>query len=447
MLALPSENEFIRLDIRIHNGKIAEFGNLDNSPNEEIINIPNRLILPGGIDAHVHFDDPGFTSREDFYTGTSAAAQGGITSIIDMPCTSIPPITNIKNLKNKLSVIQAKAIVDYCLFGGISSQSLNENTEDDFIALADYVVGFKTYAISGMKTFSALDSYEFSKACKIAKKANIPILLHAEDADYINHTTNLEKNIGNMPINYYKSRPEISEIIAVSKSIEIAKYFETSLHIVHVSTADSVRLINHANQNSNLQITCETAPHYLEFNTDDFVRIGSALKVTPPVKSAINNRGELWKTLANGQIDFIASDHAPSTEAEKNTKSIWTDYGGISGTGTILPYIYSEGFVKGRISLQRLLQIMSYNPAKRYGIDKDKGSIEIGKDADFAIINPNAKYTVRGENFLSKGKITPFEGITFDGKIEQTILRGEIIYDCTRGIMVENGYGKFITNK
>ena len=255
MIALPNEDKFQHLDIRVHNGKIIELGklsnlpNLSNLPDEEVINLENRLILPGGIDAHVHFDDPGYTSREDFYTGTSAAAQGGITTIIDMPCTSIPPITNIDNLKNKLSHIQPKAIVDFCLFGGISSQSLNDNSIEDFVSLSKYIVGFKTYATSGMESFSALDSYEFGRACEIAKIANKPILLHAEEQDYINHITSIEENQGNSPQNYYQSRPEISEIIAVLKAIEIAKYFDISLHIVHVSTSESVDLITQANPN------------------------------------------------------------------------------------------------------------------------------------------------------------------------------------------------------
>jgi dihydroorotase-like cyclic amidohydrolase len=171
--------------------------------------------------------------------------------------------------------------------------------------------------------------------------------------------------------------------------------------------------------------------------------MGSPLKVAPPIKSQ-ENRDRLWELLVNGAIDFVASDHAPSPAMEKATGSIWTDYGGIPGSGTLLPYVFSEGYVKGRLSLKRLLQVVCENAAKRYGIYDRKGSIAVGKDADFALVDPQGEWVVEGAKFLSKGKITPFEGVTLKGRIVKTVLRGQVIYDADAGITAPAGYGRWL---
>ena len=290
-----------------------------------------------------------------------------------------------------------------------------------------------------MDTFSRLNHYQFKRVLEAAKNFGIPVLLHAEDFDYIEYATQITKQAGNSPLDYYNSRPEIAEIIAVRDAVEIAESTGADLHIVHISTARAAEIVGES------PATCETAPHYLAFTLDDFEKIGSPLKTTPVVKSAGNSE-KLWEMLADGTIDFVASDHAPCSQSEKNTGSIWTDYSGIPGTGTLLPFMFSEGFLKGKISLRRFVEVVSENAAKRYGIFDRKGSIEIGKDADFAIIDPNTEWKVKGKEFLSKGKITPFEGMTFSGKIVKTIVRGKVVYDASRGILADAGYGKLITH-
>jgi dihydroorotase-like cyclic amidohydrolase len=193
-------------------------------------------------------------------------------------------------------------------------------------------------------------------------------------------------------------------------------------------------------------ISCETAPHYLAFDVNDFVEIGSALKISPPVKQP-QNKDKLWDHLRNGKISLVATDHAPATLPEKNTGSIWTDYSGIPGCETMIPYVFSEGFLKKRISLSRYLQITSENAAERYGIFDKKGSIEVGKDADFTIINPNEETKIIGEKFYSKGKVTPFENMLFTGKIKNTIVRGKAVYTSLKGIAASAGYGNLIKAK
>ena len=435
-IALPNRNELISLDIEINQGKLVYIGENLNGP--DIFDATGLQIFPGAIDPHVHFDEPGFTDREDFYHGSACAASGGVTTIIDMPCTSIPPVTNLENLKHKLDIVSKHAVVDFGFFGGVSRQVMEKDHRKNMAELAEFVMGFKTYFISGMDSFGALDLGQFHKVLVKAKTLNRPVLLHAEDPGIVKELTRVEKAKGNSWANFYRSRPESAEIFAVVKAIAIARTTGAQLHIVHVGTGDAALLLK-----KEKNISGETAPHYLEFNNEDLDKIGAALKTVPVVK-AKGNSEVLWEALLDGTLDFIASDHAPAPIEQKNTGSAWSDYSGIPGSGTIFPYLYSEGLIKRNMSLSRFLQVTSENAAKRYGFWDRKGSIEVGKDADLIFVDPKRNWRVKGAEFLSKGKTTPFEDMEFTGQVVKTLLRGKFIYECDKGITTEPGYGKFI---
>jgi allantoinase len=435
-VALSGQEHPRALDIRIAGGQIVELG--ENLPgNANILDAQGLFVLPGGIDPHVHFDDPGYTHREDFYHGSCAAASGGITTVIDMPCTSVPPVTNRRNLEHKLAVIERKSVVDFGLYGGVSAQSWEEGGSRNMAELAGDVMGLKAYFISGMDTFGRLDHFRFRQVLAAAADLGLPVLLHAEDYDFVSAATPAAMAEGDRPRDYYCSRPETAEVLAVLAAIALARETGADLHVVHVGTAAAADIVGHS------WATCETAPHYLAFTLDDFERIGAPLKVAPSVKLA-ENRDRLWERLADGTIDFCASDHAPCLPEEKATGSIWTDYGGIPGSGTTLPYLFSEGYLKGRLSLHRLLEVVAENAARRYGLFDRKGSVAVGKDADLVLVDPQKSWTVRGAEFYSRGKITPFEGMTFQGRVVKTLLRGKVIYDADRGILAPAGYGQML---
>jgi allantoinase len=434
-VALP-DGVFAPVDIRVQDGRIAEIG-AGLSRDGPVLDAKGLYVLPGGIDPHVHFDDPGYTHREDFYHGSCAAASGGITTVIDMPCTSVPPVTNKRNLARKLRAIEKKAVVDYGLYGGISAQSLQEGGSRYITELADSVMGFKTYFVSGMESFGRVNHYQFKRILEITRDLGLPVLLHAEDYDFVTAATAICSQEGSDPLHYYRSRPETAETLAVLAAVALAEETGADLHIVHVGTAVAAQVLARS------KVTGETGPHYLAFTLSDFCRIGSPLKVTPPIKSS-ENRGGLWKHLIDGTIDFAASDHAPSPAHEKATGSIWSDYGGIPGTGTLLPYLFSEGYVKRKLSLRRLLEVTAESAAKRYGLDDRKGAIAVGKDADLALIDPRQEWQVEGDKFLSKGKITPFEGMALKGRVVKTVLRGRVTYDVDKGIIAPAGYGQWL---
>ena len=346
-------------------------------------------------------------------------------------------MTTVDNMRRKLAVIEAKSIVDFGLFGGVCAQSFAGDWQKDMAELARFVLGFKVYLTSGMQTFQRLDHYRLQQVLETALVFRLPVLLHAEDHDYVATATEVAQAKGNGPAQYYESRPEIAEILAVSAALELARSVGGDLHIVHLATAEAAEMLR------DRTATGETAPHYLQFTEEDFEQIGAALKVAPAVKKACNNE-DLWDLLASGVIDFVASDHAPSPESEKNTGSIWTDYGGIPGVGTLLPYMISEGYMAGRLSLRRLVEVLASAPAKRYGLSGKKGSIAVGKDADLVLFDPQSEWRVEGRKFLSQGKVTPFEGMRFKGKIVKTLLRGQVIFDGESGIRVRPGFGRWL---
>lgn len=437
-IALPGGNELISLDIAIDQGKLVSIG--ENLEGPDVFDASGLQVFPGAIDPHVHFNEPGFTDREDFYHGTAFAASGGITTIIDMPCTSIPPVTSLENLKHKLDIVAKRAVVDFGFFGGVSRQVFESNYQQSMAELAEFVMGFKTYFISGMESFGALNVEQFKMVLRMAKNLNCPVLLHAEDPGIVNEETLIAKARvkSNTWLNFYKSRPESAEFYSAVKAVAAARETGAQLHIVHMGTADAVVMIT---QDDN--ITGETAPHYLEFSNKDLIKKGASLKTVPVVKSE-GNAEILWEFLNSGVLEFIASDHAPAPKELKNTGSVWDDYSGIPGTGTLFPYLYSEGLIKREMPLSRFLQVVSENAAKRYGFWDRKGSIEVGKDADLIFVDPLQNWKVKGANFLSKGKITPFENRNFSGRVVKTMLRGEFIYDSQQGITVAPGYGRFI---
>lgn len=435
-IALPGHRKFVALDIEINQGKILSIGK--NLQDNEILDATGLQIFPGTIDPHVHFDDPGFTEREDFYHGSCAAASGGVTTVIDMPCTSIPPVTSLKNLQSKLDIVSRKSVIDFGFHGGISKQIFDKNYKEAIAELTDHVMGFKCYLISGMDTFQSLTINELAAVMTEVKKYNRPVLLHAEDFNTVTEATKIQQAKGNNWVNYYQSRPAKGEIVAVKNAIQAARSTGCELHIVHISTGDAALLLEKV-----ANVTGETCPHYLKFNYQDFDKIGGALKTAPVVKTAKDSE-QLWEYLSNGTLDYVASDHAPAPASQKNTGSAWTDYSGIPGTGTLFPYLYSEGFIKRNLPLDIFLHITSENAAKRFGIFERKGSIKIGKDADFVFVDPTQNWQVKGTEFYSKGKITPFEDITFNGKVIKTIVRGEVVYDAQQGIVAEPGYGDFL---
>src|SRR5579885_2702118 len=420
LVVLPEDT--VRLDIRISGEKIVELAeNLTPEPGERSINAAGRLVLPGFIDSHVHFREPGATHKEDFASGTRAALAGGVTTILDMPNTQ-PPTDNREHLAEKKALVANKAVVDY----GLSLGATNSNIEEA-LAISDQVVALKLYM--GSSTGSLLVT-EFAPLYRHFSTFPLhkPIVVHAEDEQSLKYFGSLGSKDHN------QSRPPLSAQIAVSRALAIAEKTGRALHIAHTTTARELELIQEAKRKG-VHVTCEVTPLHLFLNEDDQHHLGNFGKVNPPLRSE-NDRKALWTYFDT--IDTIATDHAPHTRTEKDVPYEQAP-SGMPGVQTMLPLLLTAAG-EGRVTLNEIVKRCVVNPARIFGL-KTKGALEIGKDADIVLVNPRVEYELTDEQMLSKCGWTPFAGRTVTGRIEQVFLRGSLA--CERGrCLLKPGSGR-----
>lgn len=409
------------------------------------IDASGLLVLPGALDPHVHFDTPGYTEREDFTRGSMSAAAGGVTTVIDMPDTSVPPVTDRASLMAKLKAIGDMSVIDFALWGGMSGNELRSTGWRAHLRglKLEGVVGIKCYLLSGMRSFEHLLPLELVEVMRRAHELGIVVGLHAEDRDLVGRRTAGLQTLGRQDAKaYYEARCEPAEQDGVRQGVAVSAETGCQLHVVHVGSARAAEIAVEARK-AGADITIETCPHFLAFSHEDLQARGSILKTAPVLKTKDDSVG-LWRMLADGGVDFVASDHAPCPPREKETGSIWTDYNGISGTETLFPYIFSEGYRKGRLTLARLVEVTSSAAARRYGLYPRKGAIAADTDADLVFVDPDRKWKVEGSAFGSKGKLTPFEGQEFTGKVVRTICRGTVVYEEGKGVVAQPGFGRFL---
>lgn len=429
----------------------AEPAKVKYPKNFKTINGNFNLVIPGTIDPHVHFDTPGFEFREDFEHASTAAAYGGVTSIIDMPCTSVPAVTSLKNFREKLKLIKNRSLIDFAFWGGVSGTALKDSASlrKNIFDLADAgVAGFKVYTISGMKDFTNLTYEQIEKVARIIRQTGKPVAVHAEDKNIVVKKRNyFRANNINTWQAYCSARNVRAESKAVVRLIEIAKKTKVKVHIVHLSSKAALDKIRKA-QNEGVSITTETCPQYLFFTQEDFEndKIRNYLKTAPPVKFE-KDKIALWRGLKNGSIRFVTTDHAGTVPSkEKTSDNFWEVYGGIPGVEHRVPFLFSEGFLKGKFSLEKTVRLLSTNAAEYYKLE-GKGQIAKNYDADFALINLWKTEKIKARKMHSKGKYTPFEDLDFNAVIEKTILRGNLIVNRKGNTEKSIGYGKFIKIK
>ncbi len=417
---------------------------IDARSGYEIIDGSGKLLLTQVVDPHVHFNDPGYTQREDFAHGSRAAARGGITTVFDMPCTSLPPVTNREALHGKLSQIEAKALVNFGLWGGVHAGMCADPTvlETSVSELAEAgVVGIKTYLTSGMDTFPALSPSQLQLVMLAARRHGLRVGVHAEEPTLIERLTATARSNGrNRPGDYAASRPVLAEALAIAQVVELARDTGAAVHIVHLSSARGLELIGEARA-AGVDITTETCPHYLAFTDEDLERLGSVLKTAPVVKSA-TDRNALWSGLTSGDIDMVGTDHAPCDFAsEKESGDIWQDYSGLPGEETLLGYLVEEGLLRRGLSLEWLQRITSHAAQDAFGLNL--GRLRTGDPATFTLIDLDSPWQVDPAQFASRGKFSPFAGRTFTAGVDSTWLDGEPVFAA--GTVNESPRGRFLT--
>lgn len=439
---------FRHVNIQIQDGRIASLLENEAEPPIEqassIIDASGCLVVPGFIDTHVHFNDPGRTDWEGFETGTRAAAIGGTTTIFDMPLNSSPSVTNLEVLLKKREHVSTLSTIDYAFWGGMTADSLLN--KEELAAMSKSVIAWKSFMCeSGIDDFRFVSIEDLKAAIQLAKDHNKILALHAELDDEIRRNTAFNKNrIGmNESRAFLASRPESAEVMAVSKVLELAAKYGTAVHLVHISTKKAVELIQQAKE-SGVNATVETCPHYLIFDEEDFVKTGALLKCAPPLRPRIEVEG-LWDCLNNGWIDTIGSDHSPCLMSMKTTASIWDAWGGIQGIQfTWLALL--DGALKRNIPLKQVIPLGTANPADRFGIARKKGRIQPGLDADLVLIRLDETTLADKKSFAFRNPFSPYENKTFSLKIKKTILRGKVIYDDQIGV-TKDKFGEYIQPK
>ena len=402
------------------------------------IDLDGKILMPGVVDGHVHFNEPGREEWEGYYTGTMAAAAGGTTTILEMPLNSTPPTINRKELARKRAVVESQAVIDYAQWGGF----VNNNLADLADLHADGVIGFKAFASNSGVDFARVDDdMLYAGLVEMAALGNL-IGLHAENEYVTDYLGGKMREAGRTDrASWHESRPPSTELEAVQRACYWAKVTGGNLHIVHVSIADGIKTIAEFKRNG-ANVTSETCPHYLFFDHSDFERIGPAAKCAPPIRSK-EDKEALWDCVRTGLVDIIGSDHSPCTwaEKEKGMDNIWKAWGGISGVQTMLPVMISEGIHKRGLSWMALVKMLCGNPARRFGLYPQKGGIWPGADADLVVIDPDRQWTLTSDQLFYKNKHSAYVGYSFKGAVENTFVRGQKVYQDGK-ILVKPGSGK-----
>lgn len=416
-----TDNKIINLIIE--NGKIKKITTellQSDKTTDNIININENYIIPGLIDPHVHLRDPGLTHKEDWTTGSQAAAHGGYTTIIDMPNTK-PQTDTLQNFIEKKEIAKKKSYVDYALHAGVKTE------KDVMEILNEKPASYKIF-------MDLYENNELFEMFKYVSKTKKPLSLHCEDktiVDYNIKTLSSNPENDNKTITYSYARSALAELISVNRAIEYAKKLNLQLHLCHISTRQTLELIHEAK--TKLNISIEATPHHIFLDNSIYESYGIKAKTNPPLRDKNYNISLEYLN----EFDSIGTDHAPHTLEEKQKKT-WTSAAGIPGLENTLPLLLTE-VNNNRLSLNEIVRLTSYNPSKIFKIP-DKGEIKVGYDADITVLDMKQEGKIDIDTFYTKGKYTPFEDRTFIGKNIMTINRGNIVCENDEVIKHESNY-------
>lgn len=424
--------------VAVKDGVIAALGADDlMPPAREVLDASGLHVLPGAIDCHVHFRDPGYPHKEDFESGTAAAACGGVTTIFDMPNT-IPPTGTAEAMAAKQAMAAAKAHVDFGLYG-----LLGEDTITHVPALIDGgAIGFKLYMGNTFGKIPSPSTGAMLEAFEAVAPTGKRISLHAETNSIMERRETRLREAGRTdPLAHIASRPAVVAVEAVSRAAILAEWTGARIHILHISSADELRPLREAKARG-VDITGETGPHYLMLSTDDYARLGGVIRVNPPVREA-RNQAPLWDALADGTIDLIATDHAPHAADEKSRNDIWTVDCGFPGVETQMPLMLTA-VNAGRLSICDYVRLSAAAPAQIWGLYPRKGTLQPGADADIAIVDLAHEWSIDDAKLQSRSKITPWNGRRVQGLPVHTLVRGRFVMRERRLVADTRGWGRSV---
>src|SRR3984957_13451767 len=424
--------------VAIKDGRILAVGADDAMPGaKESFDATGLHVLPGAIDVHVHFRDPGYPDKEDFASGTAAAAFGGVTTVFDMPNT-IPPTGTAEILAAKQAMAAEKAHVDFGLYGLLGEDTI-EHVPD---LVKGGVIGFKLYMGNTFGKIPSPSTGAMLEAFEVVAATGKRISLHAETNSIMERRQERLTLAGRRdPLAHIASRPAVVAIEAVSRAAILAEWTGARIHILHISSAEELRPLREAKVRG-VDITGETCPHYLLLSTDDYNKFAGIIRVNLPVREA-RNQAPLWSAIADGTIDLIATDHAPHTPEEKTRNDIWAVDCGFPGVETQMPLMLTE-VNNGRMSICDYVRKSAFNPAKIWGLYPRKGAIAPGSDADIAIVDLAREHTIDDAALQSRSKISPWNGRRIKGLPLHTLVRGRFIMKDRKLADDVRGWGRSV---
>ena len=413
--------------VHVRSGRITGVGAFDDVPGGSgLVDCDDLVVMAGLVDTHVHVNEPGRTDWEGFDTATRAAAAGGVTTIVDMPLNSVPATTAVEGLSAKRSSAAGRCWVDVGFWGGV----VPGNVADLEPLFAAGALGFKCFLVpSGIEEFPHVSEADLSAALPVLKRLGATLLVHAElPGPIAEATAGLVERDHRRHDRYLASRPDRAEQEAIALVVHLVAQVGARVHIVHLSSAGSLPLIEQARQ-AGVKMTVETCPHYLYFAAEDVPDGATQYKCAPPIRSRAN-REILWSAFDRGLIDMIVSDHSPSLPSLKcfETGDFARAWGGISSLQLGLSAVWTRARERGW-SLQDLSMRMSTRPGELAGLKGCKGQLAPGYDADIVVWDPEATFEVDAARLHHRHPVTPYAGERLAGRVEMTFLRGAKVYD------------------
>lgn len=410
----------------VDNGVIIAVATRGEAPAaNRTVDVGDAALLPGGVDTHVHINEPGRTEWEGFVTATRAAAAGGVTTVVDMPLNSIPATTTVAALRSKLKAAAGTALVDYGVWGGV----VPGNIEDLGPLLDAGALGFKCFLVpSGVDEFAPVMESDLRPAMECLAARGAVLLVHAELPGPL-----VRADTTGDPRRYatwLASRPDAAELEAIELLLRLSRETGCRVHVVHLGTAQALGRLDAARR-SGVRVSVETCPHYLTFVAEEIPDGATAFKCAPPLRERAN-RERLWDGLAGGIIDLVASDHSPSPPALKRLDSgdFLAAWGGIASLEVSLAALWTGARARER-TLDDLVRWRCAEPARLAGLER-KGRLAVGCDADLVVFDPDATWMVDATRLHQRHPITPYAGMTLYGAVHQTFLRGRSIYENGR---------------
>lgn len=421
---IVNNGEQFQGSIVVNNGKITEIlrGNaLPRTACDEIVEATGLYLIPGVIDDHVHFREPGLTQKATITTESRAAAAGGVTSFMEMPNT-VPQTTTLKALKEKFAIAAKDSAINYSFYFGATNKNV-----DSFSKLnRNRVCGIKLFMGSSTGNMLVDKAAELEKIFAEATRLDMPVAVHCEESNIITRNAQrVKEEVGeDAGVEYHPVIRSAEACYRSTKSaVELAMKHGTRLNVMHISTAQELELLS-STPVQEKRITAEVTPAHLTFCDKDYARLGTRIKCNPAIKS-FEDREALRKAVTDGRIDVVGTDHAPHLPKDKEGGALKAASGMPSIQFSLLAMLRLAD--EGAFTLETLVEKMCHAPAKIYNVEK-RGFIEKGYHADFVLLNPDRAHTVTADDIMSKCGWSPFEGETFDWAVEQTWVNGECVY-------------------